>query len=252
MGVERLGVDRLGGDRLAAQDLAVRLLHALARLGPELLDEVVAGVAEDGQRLGLPPGPVQREHQLGPQPLPERELADQPGQVGDDPGVVAHLHLDLRPFLPRRRPGLGQPGARRLEDRSAEPGQGVPPPQRQRPAQRLGRLDRAAGPPVHVGGRERGLELLDVHTRLAGAQHVAAAGQREQFARCAWRPIGVEDPAEPGHVFLYDVRTVFRRLVAPHRVDDLVGRHRAAGLQQQDGEHRALLGRAEVDHLGVP
>ncbi len=219
---------------LAAQDPPVHVLHPLAGLGADLVQEVLAGVAEHCQRLGLPPVPVQRHHQVRPQPLPQRELGGQPGQLGHQPGILVALgQSQAGPALPGAGPFLGQPLPGGVEDRPGQAAERVPVPEGERVAQdRDGR----------VGPGGRGPEHLGVHRVRPDVQQVTAAGQDEPFP--------AEDATQPGDVLLDHVRAVLRRVVGPHRVDDPVGRHRLAGLQQEDGEHGALFGRPQVDALG--
>jgi hypothetical protein len=156
----------------------VRVLHLLAGLRAELVQEVLPGVAERGQCLGLPAALVQRDHELRAQPFAQRELLDQPGQVRDERGVLAASQLDLDPLLPRGGMQIGQPGAGRVEDRPGQPGQRVAAPQRQAGTQGVGGLAEPAGRALVGGPGDRGLELVDVDGAVGDPQHVAAAGQR--------------------------------------------------------------------------
>ena len=47
----------------------------LAGVDAELAGEQVADMAVGGQRVALPAAPVQRQHELAVQPLPQRMLA---------------------------------------------------------------------------------------------------------------------------------------------------------------------------------
>ena len=59
------------------------------RLDPELIDDQLAPGAHRLERLGLPAGPVQRDHQLAAQLLPQRVLSHQATQIADQVRVVA-------------------------------------------------------------------------------------------------------------------------------------------------------------------
>ncbi len=56
----------------------VQAFQGLAGVDAELAGEQVTGPAVGGKRVGLPAGPVQRQHQLAVQPLPQRMVPDQP------------------------------------------------------------------------------------------------------------------------------------------------------------------------------
>ena len=62
----------------------MQLLQTRARIDSELFDESSAPFLERVQRLGLPSGLVQREHQLLPEPLAKRVLADQNLELAHD------------------------------------------------------------------------------------------------------------------------------------------------------------------------
>ena len=80
------------------EDSGLEVLQLGARLDAELVDEMGAGALEGSQRLGLPPGSVEGEHELAPEPLPQRMVPDQgfelchqlpgsaQGEVGFDSG----------------------------------------------------------------------------------------------------------------------------------------------------------------------
>jgi hypothetical protein len=51
---------------------ALQLAQVPARLDTQFVNEQRARFRVDRQRLALPPGPVERQHQLSTEPLPER------------------------------------------------------------------------------------------------------------------------------------------------------------------------------------
>src|SRR5262249_57037155 len=65
-GPSRMDVER----RVLLEDRALELAQRVAGLDPELLHERPARALVDGERVGLSPGAVQREHQLATQALP--------------------------------------------------------------------------------------------------------------------------------------------------------------------------------------
>lgn len=79
-----LGLRRQGQLGVVPQDQFVQLLQLGAGLDAQLLHEHLASLAEDLQRLGPSPRTVLGQHQMGPGLFPQRVLADQRGQVGDE------------------------------------------------------------------------------------------------------------------------------------------------------------------------
>ena len=80
----------------------MQLLQARARVDPELLDEHAAPFLEGVECLRLPPRPVQREHQLLPEPLPERMLPDQRFELAHDFPGPACLDVGFDALLEQR------------------------------------------------------------------------------------------------------------------------------------------------------
>ena len=227
------GGGRLQG-RVLDQDGLLQPLQPRRRIDPQLLGQHRPGRLVHLQGVGLPPRPVQRQHQLAPQPLPGRMLGHQPLQLPDQPGVVAggqpqlHQRLD-RPQVQLLQPGrLGQgPGL------VGELGQGRGPPQPERLRQRPGR--RVPGRPAGLG--DQPLEPGRVHLAGVGLQHVP--GRAGDHQPGPGRPQG---PAQGRHPALEGVGRVPRGVVAPQVLDQPVGRHHPAGVDQQVGQQGPLLG----------
>ena len=76
----------------------------------ELVGEQIADPPVGGERFGLPAAPVQRQHELDVQPLPQRMLAGQLLQLGGDRVGPAQRQVSLDPGLKRGQPQLLQPG----------------------------------------------------------------------------------------------------------------------------------------------
>jgi hypothetical protein len=98
------------------------------------------------QRLGLPPAPVQRDHQQPAQRLAERVLAAQRGQLADDHGVPPQSEVGLDPRLQDGEPPFGQPDPRGLGVRPRQAGQRGAVPEIERAAEELPGMERV--PPV--------------------------------------------------------------------------------------------------------
>src|SRR5438067_2015940 len=108
------------GERLRPEDRGMHAAQKRARLEPQLLDEQLASLAVGLERLRLPAGAVEGEHQLGPQPLAQRMGADEPLELGDELRVRADRELRLRPLLDQREMEL-------LEPRDLLPGERLVP-----------------------------------------------------------------------------------------------------------------------------
>ena len=180
-----------------------------AGLDAQLLDEDATGVGERGQRLRLPPGPVQRQHQLPAEPLPERVRADQLRQLPGRLGRPAELEQDVDVLLGGGQPLLAEPGPDDLRPRAGNaverdalpqppaPTRATPPPRPGRPPggtrgprpavrrtarRRAGRVPAAAGTPA--AGQQH---LARRPVRPPAARAPPAAGRRGRAARS---PIG--------------------------------------------------------------
>ena len=229
-------------ERILAQDCLLELLERWARVDPELLDEYAPGLLVRLQRLGLTPGPVERQHQLAPQPLPQRVLGHKRLHLADEIRVTAEREIGLDALLERHEPQLLEARDRRLGERLVrEVGKRLPTPQRERRAQEPCRLLRVAGRACSARAIELALEARDVElVRLdsgdvpgwTGRDHGLAAGLSQSFTQL-------------GDVDLDDLRGRRRRLVAPELVDQAVNRNDLVRPQQEDGEQRTLLRSSE-------
>src|SRR5207244_1760102 len=75
--------------RVLAEDRLLQLLERGTRLDPQLVDEVPPRRLVRLQRLRLPAGAVEREHQLAAQAFSERMPGDQLLELADDLRVTA-------------------------------------------------------------------------------------------------------------------------------------------------------------------
>ena len=90
--------------RVGGQDASLQVLQLLSRLYTELVHEQPANALVGGQRLTLPPALVERHHQLGPKPFPQRMASDQPGELRDELAVPAQGQTGIDPPLGRLQP----------------------------------------------------------------------------------------------------------------------------------------------------
>ena len=71
------------------EDRLLEPLQLLARLEAELLGEQVPTLLVRRERLRLPTRPIEADHELGSQTLPERVLRDKSLELADDLGMAA-------------------------------------------------------------------------------------------------------------------------------------------------------------------
>ncbi len=135
--------DRGGGDRgVVREDRLLQPAQLGAWLERHLLGEHAPGLAVSLERVGLAAAAIEREHQLPPQPLPERVLLERRSKRGDDLAMVSERERRLELLFERvdskrlEPPRLGaEPG------RVREPVQRRAAPELQRERDRLGRGD---------------------------------------------------------------------------------------------------------------
>ena len=113
------------------EDPALELLQLGAGLEPQLLTQRRACCAVDLERVGLTARAVEGQHQLRPEPLPQRVPSDQLLQLRD--GCLAELEVGLEPVAPRLQPQLLEPLRLLERDRLVgEVGERMAAPQRER------------------------------------------------------------------------------------------------------------------------
>jgi hypothetical protein len=215
-------------------------------LDAELPDEDTAGVGERVQRLGLPSGPVERQHQLAGEPLPERMLAHQRQQLLRRIGVAAEREDHLDTLLDRGQPLLVQPGPEDLRPGTGDPGQRRALPERQRRVERDGRGGQVSRPARHPGLGEPLGERIGVELARCQSQLIPGAGGEQHLARRPVRPLRLKRCPQPGDVDVQCVDRAGRQLLAPQAVDELIARHHLIGPHCQQPEHRPPLRCAEL------
>lgn len=62
------------------------------------------------QGVGLPAGPIERQHEVTPESFPEGMVADQGFQFGEKLGMKSEGKLRLQPVLDHIQPKILQPG----------------------------------------------------------------------------------------------------------------------------------------------
>ena len=89
-------------------------------LQAKLLDKSLARRLVRLERVGLPPGAIQGEHQHHEQPLAQRMLSDELLELGDKLCAAAHHEFRFDPRLHRAQPQFLQPRASQLRERLVE------------------------------------------------------------------------------------------------------------------------------------
>lgn len=207
--------------------------QVLAGLDAVLVHERTARGAVELQCLRLAAAAVQGGHLRRDEPLPPGKQRRQRGQVGDDPVVVTEREVRFGSVLERGQAQFVEPSSEPFaqgvvghvgEQRAAPHGEGlVVQPDPVRGLRRLG------GPADEI--RERvGVDGMSTEVgaiTVADGRHPDAV-RREGGPQTA--DVGV-DRAPCG----------CRRLPLPQQVDQACGAHRAARIEQQDGQQTPLL-----------
>ena len=224
--------------RVLLEDAALERAHRLAGLQAQLA-QPRGELAVGRERLDLPAARVQGPHQRAGELLAERLVLEQTAQDGDRLERAAELDERAGVRGLRLRPEVLEPADLRLgELAGGQVAVGGPAPEGERTLERLQR----------VGGRQRGrgadraLEAVRVDLRRLDGEPVAGALADEQGRRRAALAARLQVRAEVGDADGQRARGDLARDVVPACVEQRVGRHRAARVDQQPREDGALLG----------
>ena len=235
----RRGLVLRGEARVLLEDPALERAHRLAGLQAQLA-QARGELAVGGERLDLPAARVQGQHQRAGELLAERLVLEQAAQRRGSPragGRARRARGRARPAPARGGPRGGGPPPGRTRA-AAEVAVGRAAPERERALERGERL----------GGRERGrgadllLEAVRVDLRRLDGEPVAGALADEQGGGRAALAARLQERAQVGDADGERARGDLARDVVPARVEQRVGRHGAARVDQQPREDRALLG----------
>jgi hypothetical protein len=216
------------------QDRVLERPQLRARLDAEVARELLACVLVGVERLRLAPAAVEREHQLGDEPLAGRMLGDEPAQLRDELGVTAGSGIGLDARLQRGELLLLEPrDLGRRERLVGEVGERGAAPHLLRFAQdRRGflRLPRGQRPAAAL---HEVIEAVGVELAALDAQPVAGRGRRQDALP--------ERLAQPGDVDLDLLGRTRRCVLAEQRDREPLGAYRLVRMQQEDGEDGARL-----------
>src|SRR5262249_22727131 len=181
------------------QDGALNLLQARVRFNAKFLHQHATGRVINGQRLRLPPAPVQRDHQQLIAALPERMGGDQRTELADDVRVTAERDIRRYPVLDSACPQLLQARDLRLREvLVADLGQRLTAPQRERLAEVRRRPARFAGRERATAVAGEALETAHVDVLRRGPQEVGTRPGEQHLA-----PGGrLQRLPEPGDVYV--------------------------------------------------
>ena len=234
------------GRDLLPQHRSLELAQLLAGLDAQLLRQYRPGPAVRGQRIGLPPAPVQREHQKPPQPLAERIPGHQALQLPGNLRGQPQLDIGLDPALHRHQPKLLQPGA--LPGQSlhiGHVGKRAAPPQPQRlpePGGRGRRLPVLQRLPARPG---QPLEPVGVQLTRSRRQGVTAAPRDQRGIRAHQR-------AQPGQMRPQRPGRSRRRRGPPQILGQPLRRNHPSPRYQQQREHCAPFRAAQRKLPAIP
>ncbi len=225
------------------QDRGLELAQLRAGVDAELLDERLAGGAVGGERVRLPAGAVEREHELSARALAERLRLDERLELGDELCMPAEREIRLDPLLDGDRAQLLEPRDLGLRERLVqEVRERRAAPEGERLAQRtLGRcrISPSERPAPLLGETREAVEIDPLRSEL------------ELVARRARRDHGAERLTELGDVDLDGVRRRVGLLARPERLDQPIDGDDPAGLEREHGEQRARLRSSESDWRAI-
>jgi hypothetical protein len=213
------------------------------RLDAELVDEQAASLVVQADRLGLPPGPVEREHQLPAQLLSKRMGGDELLELPDERPVSAKPKVGVDPPFERGQPKLFEPRDRWLRERLVgEIGEHRPPPERERRAQPLGRRFRVAL--IELSGRlfDHAFELQCVELLPLDPKEIPRRTCFEDRLRV--RP---KQLAQLGDVVAHLSGRSSRRSAVVELIGELLDRHDLVGAKEEDRQDTSLSPAAELD-----
>ena len=217
-----------------------------ARFDAELVAQRRAKTAIGGERLRLPPGPVEREDPLRVQPFAQRVLDHQPVEVGQDGAVMAELELGVEPAPDGRQPPFVEPaGDRGDEGVVGQVGQDLAPPQRQGLVELP---DREGVVPLFVGGRSLGRQRFEpgrIDRAVADLQPVAARLGDQHLAGSPAGAVRLQHLAQMEDVGLQAGQVSRRRVFPPDGVGQPTDRDGSSGLAEQQCQDGPLLTAAE-------
>ena len=215
--------------RVLGEDPPVQRLQPRGRLDAQLLVEPAAEAVVGRERLGLPAGAVEREHEQPVRRLAQRVRGDVRLELRDRVGVAAARDVGLDALLEAGQPQRFEVRGLDLRERLLELGERRAAPQVQRLAQQRRRALRVAGVECRAPGLPQPREARGVHVLGAGDERVA---RRPRLERTLGQDLAQLRDGDLDHL---DRRR--RDVLAPQVVHEPADRHRC-------GSGRGRAGRA--------
>ena len=219
------------------EDRQLELLQPVSRIEPELVGEEPPAPLVLVEGLRLAAAPVEGQHQLAAETLPQRMLPHEPFELRHELGVESELEVGVDPPLEREQTLLLQLRPLRASKRVAKIRERLAAPQRERLPQRLGGLRRIA--PIHTCH-----QLFEAHVvELLRVNLDDVAGSTSDDG------VPTECLAQLGDVDLKRCSRGFRWRRVPELVDQAIAWDDPVCVQQQEREQRPLLRAAERNVL---
>ena len=202
-----------GDRRVVREDGLLDAPELRSRLETQLVGEHAPCLLEHLECVRLPPAAVERQHQLAPQPLPERVVCNRRAQRRDQLSVLSERERNLEPLLERVHTQRLEPARLGVEPRRAgEALQGRTPPEVERRSNHIRRGPHVAVTQRAARLRQQFLEPHGIHMRVVQRIPIGRAGDRRLSQGGAkTRNVVVERIARGG-----------RELRAPQAVDECV------------------------------
>ncbi len=215
-----------------AKDRGFELEQVDAGLQPDL-GEGSPGAGQRSQGLGLAGAAVLGQREQRPATLAQRFLVDQRLGRGGDLAVLAGGETGDEPVLLRRPAQLLEAARLAAARRPAvEVGQRRSPPQRQRTVVGRGGTVRFAARHEHAAALDETLELAGIDVGGVECQPIAVGRGLDGVV--------VEHLAQPADPDLDLLAPRLRRVVAPQRVGELLGRHGDPAPHRQHAQRDAV------------
>ena len=202
------------------------------------------------KRVALAARPVQRQHELTPEPFPERVLGDQALDLGHQLGAGAGGEVGVDPVLEGDEPQLVEPASlggewlrrRRTRRTRRRPTARAPRAAcRRRRGRPIAARRRRGGPVPRTAGRRTG-------SGSAGVDSRAPRSRRTRWPAPSGRS-GRQRLAQAGHVRAHRAIGAAGRITGPDAVDERVHRDGGVDPGQQVGQDEPFLGAADGDRI---
>ena len=225
---------------------SLETLELGARVEAELLSEQATTLAVDIERVGLSAAPIEREHELSAQSLPQGVGVDQRAQRRDELGMATERQQRLVAVLDRCQTELVEPLDLPLGELvEGELGEHGATPERESLVEKGDGRRRIVVFQRPVSFARKPLELDRVDLRRVAPQHVPGVSRFDHAADGA--ATRFEQAAQMRDVPLQCLGRRRRRPLAPERIDQHVRRDDLAATEGEDSQERSLASSRNLD-----